>query len=177
EAEKARAARALAEMRVSEAMADQAKARLDLIRYRIAQATIKAPFAGVVVEGDQRERLGAPVKTADVLYKVANIGTMYAEAEVNERDVQDILKTTDGQVAFVSEPKRKFPVHILAREQAAIPKTEGNVFLVRCSLPSGVQPWWRPGMSGVAKFDAGKRNLFWILTHRTVDFLRLKLWW
>jgi len=27
------------------------------------------------------------------------------------------------------------------------------------------------------KVEAGKRTLFWILTHRTVDFLRLWLWW
>jgi hypothetical protein len=32
-------------------------------------------------------------------------------------------------------------------------------------------------MSGLVKLEAGKRTLFWILTHRTVDFLRLLLWW
>jgi hypothetical protein len=29
----------------------------------------------------------------------------------------------------------------------------------------------------VAKVNVGKRNLLWIFTHRTVDFLRLYLWW
>jgi hypothetical protein len=32
-------------------------------------------------------------------------------------------------------------------------------------------------MSGLCKIDAGRGTLFWILTHRTVDFLRLNLWW
>jgi hypothetical protein len=32
-------------------------------------------------------------------------------------------------------------------------------------------------MSGVCKFEVERRTLIWILTHRTVDFLRLKLWW
>jgi hypothetical protein len=32
-------------------------------------------------------------------------------------------------------------------------------------------------MSGIAKINAGRRNLAWIGTHRLVDFLRLKLWW
>jgi multidrug resistance efflux pump len=177
ETEKARASKALAEMRISEAMADQARARLDLVRYRMNQSTIKSPFAGVVIEGDLRERLSSPVKTADVLFKVARIDTLYAEAEVSERDVQELLGASAGQIAFVSRPKKKFPIHILAMEQAAVPKAEGNVFLVRCALDQGVQSWWRPGMSGVCKFSAGKRTLFWILTHRTVDFLRLKLWW
>jgi hypothetical protein len=32
-------------------------------------------------------------------------------------------------------------------------------------------------MSGVCKLAVGKRTLIWIISHRTVDFLRLKLWW
>jgi hypothetical protein len=177
EAEKARAAKALADMRVSEALADQAKARLDMVRYRLEHATITSPFAGVVVEGDLRERLGAPVKAADVLFKVARIDTLYVEAEVNERDIHEILGRSTGQIALVSRPRSKFPVRITTIEQAAMPKNEANVFLVRCALDQQPQPWWRPGMSGICKFNVEKRTLFWIITHRTVDFLRLKLWW
>ncbi|HWX21625.1 MAG TPA: efflux RND transporter periplasmic adaptor subunit [Candidatus Binatia bacterium] len=177
ETEKARAARALADMRIADALADQASARLELVRYRIAHATITSPFAGVVVEGDLREHLGAPVKTADVLFKVARVDTLYAEAEVNERDIHEILGKTTGQIAFVSRPRTKFPIRILTIEQAAMPKNEANVFLVRCGFVRQPQPWWRPGMSGICKFNVEKRSLIWILTHRTVDFLRLKLWW
>ncbi|MGA2657225.1 MAG: efflux RND transporter periplasmic adaptor subunit [Verrucomicrobiota bacterium] len=177
EAEKARAAKALAEMRIAQAMAEQAAARLDLIRYRLGQATLKAPFNGVVIEGDLRERLGAPVKTADVLFKVARIDTLYVEAEVNERDVHEILGKTSAQIAFVSQPRHKFPVRIVAVEQAAVAKNEGNFFLVRCAIQQEPQAWWRPGMSGVCRIDAGRRTLLWIATHRTADFLRLKLWW
>jgi hypothetical protein len=32
-------------------------------------------------------------------------------------------------------------------------------------------------MTGVSKLNAGRRTLFWIISHRTLDFLRLKLWW
>ncbi len=176
EAEKARAAKALAEMRIAQAMAEQATARLELVRYRIAHATIKSPFEGVVIEGDLRERLGAPVKAAEVLLKIARIDTLYAEAEVNERDIHEVLGKAAGQIAFVSQPKKKFPIRIAALEQAALPRNEANVFLVRCRL-GPPQPWWRPGMSGVCKIDVDKRTLFWILTHRTVDFLRLHFWW
>jgi multidrug resistance efflux pump len=177
EAEKARAAKALADMRIAEAMARQAAARLELTRYRISEAAIKSPFDGVVIEGDLRERLGSPVRAADVLFKVARIDTLYAEAEVNERDVHEILGKASGEIAFVSQPKHKFPVRLVAVEQAAVAKNDGNFFLVRCALGEGPQPWWRPGMSGVCKITVGRRTLFWILTHRTADFLRLKLWW
>ncbi len=177
EAEKARAAKSLAEMRISEAMAEQARARRDLARYRLGQASIVAPFDGVIIEGDLRERLGSPVKTAEVLFRVARTDKLYVEAEVNERDAHELLAVSAGEIAFVSQPRKKFPVRLVNLEQAAVAKEEANVFLARCALPAEAQAWWRPGMSGVCKFTVGKRRLFWILTHRTVDFLRLKLWW
>jgi hypothetical protein len=114
---------------------------------------------------------------ADVLFKVARLDTLYVEAEVNERDVHEILGKSSGEIAFLSRPRQKFPVRIVTIEPAAVPKNEANVFLVRCAIDGGAQTWWRPGMSGVAKFKVENRTLFWILTHRTVDFLRLKLWW
>ncbi|MDA1278394.1 MAG: HlyD family efflux transporter periplasmic adaptor subunit, partial [Verrucomicrobia bacterium] len=177
EMEKARAAGELAEMRISQALADQAEARLQLIRYRLEQASIKAPFAGVIVEGDLRQRIGAPVKQGDALLKVARTDSLYVEAEVNERDVQEILKKANAEIAFVTQPKLKFPVEITRVEQAAFPKDQQNVFLVRCALTGAPEGWWRPGMSGVCKIPVEKRTLAWIFTHRTVDFLRMFFWW
>lgn len=177
EAEKARATNALAEMRIALALADQAKARLDLVRYRLEQAAIRAPFDAVVVEGDLRERLGAPVKQGDTLFRVARTDRLYVEAQVDERDVHEILTKSTGEIAFVSQPKLKFPVRLLTVEPAAIPKEKKNVFLVRCAMDGPPQRWWRPGMSGVCKLNVEKRTLLWIITHRTVDFLRMWLWW
>ncbi len=82
-----------------------------------------------------------------------------------------------GEIAFVSQPRLKFPIHIVKLEPAAFPRQEGNVFLVRCEFDHAIEPWWRPGMSGLCKLSIEGRTLWWILTHRTVDFLRMKLWW
>ena len=177
ESEKARASKALAEMRISDAQAQQAQARLDLVRYRLACALIVSPFEGVVVDGDLRERIGAPVKQGDALYKVARTDTLYAEAEVNERDVKEILNSKTAEVAFVTQPKLTYPGSIVMVEPAATPKKDNNLFLVRLKFDRGTESWWRPGMTGVCKIAVEKRTLFWILTHRTVDFLRLYLWW
>ena len=177
EAEKARASGALAEMRIAQALADQARARLDLVRHRLSQASIQAPFAGVVIEGDLRQRIGAPVRQGEPLFRVARLDPLYVEAEINERDVREVLGRTSGEIAFVAQPKRKYPVRVLRIEPAAIAKEKQNVFLVRCAPERTPESWWRPGMSGVCKLDVERRTLLWILTHRTVDFLRLLLWW
>src|SRR5260221_4561909 len=128
EAEKARATNGLADMRVALALADQSAARLDLVRHRLNEATLKAPFDGVIVEGDLRERLAAPVKQGDALMKIARIENLYVEAEVNERDVHEILNKQRGEIAFVSQPKLKFPVRIAKLEPAAFSRADANVF-------------------------------------------------
>jgi hypothetical protein len=117
------------------------------------------------------------VKQGDALLKIARLETLYVEADVSERDVHEILTRQEGQIAFVSQPKLKFPVRIVKVEPAAFPRTEGNVFIVRCEFVDPLEPWWRPGMTGLCKLNVEPRTLGWIFTHRTVDFLRMFLWW
>lgn len=177
EADKARAQNALADMMIALALKEQSEAQLDLVRYHLNHAQVKAQFAGIVVEGDLDELLGAPVKKGDVLFKVARIDKMYAEVEVDERDIHEVTAGATGEIAFVSRPKLKFPIAVERIDPVAVSKDEGNVFLMRCTFPEEVSNWWRPGMSGVSKINVGKRNVLWILTHRSIDFLRIFLWW
>jgi hypothetical protein len=58
-----------------------------------------------------------------------------------------------------------------------VTKADGNVFVLKGELATQSAPWWRPGMSGIAKVIVGDRNVLWILTHRTMDFFRMLLWW
>jgi biotin carboxyl carrier protein len=177
EAAKARSQNALADMKVALALEEQAKARLDLVHYHLEHAEMRAPFAGIVVEGDLKELLGAPVKKGDVLFKVALIEKMYAELKVDERDVHEVTEGATGEIAFVSRPDLKFPIHVQRIDPVSVTEEGVNVYLLRASFPEGVSPWWRPGMSGVAKINVGKRNILWIFTHRTIDFLRIFFWW
>jgi len=176
EAEKAEADRQLAELRVARAQQAESQARVDLVRYRLARAEMKAPFDGVVIEGDLREKIGAPVKTGDILLKISQLKGLYVEIRVPERDIDQIQDSRTAEVAFASRPEDTFGVKIDRIEPSAMADREGNFFLVRGQLDQRAD-WFRPGMSGVAKINAGHRSLLWIATHRLVDFLRMKLWW
>ena len=177
EADKARATNSLAEMRIAQAQARQSHVRLELIRYRLSQASLIAPFAGVVVEGDLRKRIGAPLKQGDILFKVARLDRIYVECNVKENDIHEVRGDATGEIAFASQPKLRFPIQVQRIEPAAEVKDKGNVFVVRCQFQASLQNWWRPGMSGVAKVNVGQRTFFWIISHRTIDFLRMYFWW
>jgi hypothetical protein len=129
------------------------------------------------VEGDLRQRISAPVKQGDALMRIARIDNLYIEAEIPERDAHEVIGKTEGEIAFVAQPRLKYPIHVTMLEPAAALKDKKNVFLVRCSVVGKPESWWRPGMTGVAKINIDRRTLLWILTHRTMDFLRLYFWW
>ncbi len=176
EAEKAEADHKLADLRASRALEAQAEAHVNLIRYRLGRAVMTAPFDGVVVEGDLRERLGAPVHAGDVLLKVSQLKGLYVEMRVPEQDIDLVSGSKNAEIAFTARPEDTFAVHIDRIEPSAVVDRDGSVFVLRASL-GGTAAWLRPGMSGIAKIEAGQRSLLWIATHRAVDFLRMKLWW
>jgi hypothetical protein len=176
EFEKSRAQNSLADMRINTALIDQAQARLELVRYQLGKSVVQAPFEGVVVEGDLRERIGAPVEQGEMLFKLARIEHLFAELEVGESDIQELGESVRGEMALAARPQLAYPIEVTRIEPAAVAKEKGNIFIVACSFPDGYQAWWRPGMTGVARISTGPRRVVWILTHRTLDFLRLTFW-
>jgi hypothetical protein len=176
-ADKARAQGALADLLIAQAQAEQAQARLDRLRYYLSHASIRAPFDGIVVEGERKELLGAPVKKGDVLFKLARLEDFFIEMEIDERDVQDVTDGATGEISFLTRTDQRYPIRIDRVQPMATVKPEvGNVFVARARFIHPPDAWWRPGMSGLARIDAPPRSLPWLLFHRTFDFLRLHFW-
>ena len=177
EADKARAAGGLAEVEIATARGLQAQAKLARVQFLIGQAVGVAPFDGVVVEGERKDLQGAPVRRGDRLFKIARIEGLYAVLQVPERDIRHIAPNATGELALVTRPDEKIPFRVSSVIPVAQTKgQEGNFFMIRAELARAPEPWWRPGMSGTVRIDAGRRNVAWILTHRVVDAIRMKLW-
>lgn len=178
EADKARAGGALADLEVSSARAAQAQARLARVREQIALAEARAPFAGVVVEGERQDLQGAPVRKGDKLYRIARVEGLYATLQVGERDAARVRAGAGGELVLLARPDERMALKVVSVVPVAQTQgTGGNHFLVRAELVGAPAGWWRPGMSGTARIDAGREPVIWILTHRIVDTVRLWLWW
>ena len=177
ETDKARASGALGEQEISAARVAQAEARLRRLVEQIELAVVRAPFSGVVVDGDRKELQGAPVRRGDRLYRVARVEALYVVAQVPERDAALLRLQAGGELALVSRPEQSIPLRVNSVIPIAQTRgQEGNQFLVRAELMQAPQDWWRPGMSGAVRIDVGQRQVAWILGHRLVDAIRLALW-
>lgn len=176
EAEKAQALRQLAEMQITLARRDQSASRLALIRNQLANAKVTAPQDGVVVEGELKKNLGAPLRKGDLLLKLAQTEDSYLELEIDQADIHEVQVGSRGQFALVGRPEQRYAIAIDRIDPASTLREGKNVYLARGRLQEDIAPWWRPGMGGTARIDVGQRPLIWVMTHRTVRFLREFFW-
>jgi len=165
-------------MKIAQSRVDELSAEIKRTNYNLERATMTAPGEGIVVEGDTKKLLGAPVAKGDVLMKIARVEKMYAQIKIRERDIDEIKNGMSGDLVLISQPENIFSYRVEKMiPLAEIDQHEGNVFVIKAIFNDQSKSWWKPGMSGVARIDVGKRTIAWILTHRIVDFIRMYIWW
>lgn len=177
EADKARATGALADMRIALAQVEQARSKLDMIGFRIQSSKLQAPFDSILVEGDIDQMSGSPVRQGDILLKLASLNALYFELEADEKVIQELSPGMMAEISFVTRPEEHFMVSLEKIVPVAHFKDGVNLFQIRASFAETVPDWWRPGMSGLAKVDAGTRSGFWLLFHNLLDSLRMRFFW
>jgi multidrug resistance efflux pump len=178
EINKLRAEGLLAETMIAQARLEQALARAERIDSSLLQASSSAPFEGVIVEGERKDLIGAPVKKGDRVFRIAKVEGLYITLMVSEREMRHIQPKAYGQVALLSNPAHNIPIRVTSVIPVAQVKgQEGNQFMIKADLLEAPKAWWRPGMTGLARIDVGDKNVAWVLSHRVVDKLRLLLWW
>ena len=164
-----------AQFSVSQAKAAEARAQLELIRGQLSRMQVLAPIDGIVIKGDLTQAIGAPVRRGEELMVLAPRGQYRLIIDVDEQDVADVAAGAHGQLALSALPGDNLDFKVERVIPVATSKDGRNVFEVEAT-PLAVSDPLRPGMQGVAKIRAGSQPLAWTLSHRLIDWLRLKVW-
>lgn len=154
---------------------DEARAELARIEDRLARAELRAPFDGVVVNGDLSQKLGAPVERGEVLFEVAPLDAYRVILKVDESDVTDIEVGQSGSLIFGSLPSERHTLRVEKLTPVATAEEGINYFRVEAKLDAASSRL-RPGLEGVAKVGVDRRRLVWIWTHEVWEWVRLALW-
>jgi multidrug resistance efflux pump len=156
-----------------EAQAKQALA--EELQLKIDDATIKAPYAGLILQGDLKQKIGTTVKEGDPLIEVGRRDKLRVELKVGERDIQDVKVGAKGKLRTSALPGDKYAFTV----ESIVPKpnaVEGqNKFIVFANLDEASSQWY-PGQEGEARIDVRPEPLIWQWTHRLIEFVRLKVW-
>jgi multidrug resistance efflux pump/GAF domain-containing protein len=164
-----------AQAQIAQANADKVQAQIELLEFQIGQASLVSPISGVVVKGDLKRQIGAPVKVGDVLFDVCPLESLRAQLMVPEDVIYDIKVGQEGYLATASYPGHRIKFKVERINPIAEVVNQRNVFKVRVQLLE-TPSWMRPGMEGVAKVSVGKRRYVWIWTRKIVNWIRMKLW-
>ncbi len=158
-----------------EAQIAQARAQLALTSTQLARTEIISPIAGVVVNGDLSQKLGAPVQPGEVLFEVAPLEGFRVDIYVDERDLRWVQEAQTGHLALAGRPDEGLDFTVTRITPVAEPREGINTFRVEATLEAPLTGL-RPGMEGVAKIDAGEALIVWTWTRRLVNWARETAW-
>ena len=163
------------QMVVSQSRAAEAQALLSLSETQLERSQLVAPFDGVVIKGDLTQNLGAPVHKGEVLMLLSPTDSFRLMVEVDEGDIAAVRAGQRGRLALAARPEEALRFTTRRIVPLATAADGRNYFEVEAAL-EGAPADLRPGLSGVAKIEVGRRSLGWLLFHRAADWLRLALW-
>ncbi|MEO1534312.1 MAG: HlyD family efflux transporter periplasmic adaptor subunit [Planctomycetota bacterium] len=151
------------------------EARLREVERRIEQSSVRAPFTGRVVAGDLRKRVGETLPLGEPLFQIADTSEWTLEVEVPQRVAGDVQAGLAGD--FATDARPEAPSSFSIERLAAMPEMRNgsSVYVAKGSV---VEPeeWLKPGMEGVARVAMGSKPVWWIASHRVVDYFRMNFW-
>ncbi len=171
----AMAARDRKSMAIAQARQQQIDARLAQIDQRIARAGVLAPVDGVIISGDLRQSLGAPVAPGDALMEIAPAHGYKAVLWVDEKDVSRVSVGQRGELSMRASPADGIAFEITSVHPIATPEQGANRFRVETRLLSEPESL-RPGHTGYGKVHVGSASY---LSLWTQEFRRwiAQHWW
>jgi multidrug resistance efflux pump len=164
-----------AAMVIALARADEARAQLALVEAELARTRITAPFAGIVVDGDLTQSLGAPLERGKPLMLLAPLDRYRVMVQVDERDIGRLRVGQSGSLSLAALPWDALAVQVTRVTPVARAVEGRNVFEVETDVRADIARI-RPGLEGVAKIDVGRAPLAWVWLHRVAEWARLA-WW
>jgi hypothetical protein len=121
------------------------------------------------------QSLGAPVERGQVLFQVTPLDEYRVIAEVDERDIAELVKGQPSELVLPSMPGEVFPFVVEKITPVSTAKEGRNYFRVEGRMEK-ISARLRPGMEGISKIHIDRRKLIWVWSHQMIDWLRLQYW-
>ena len=167
------------DMAVSQARQEQSRAQLALVDQQIARSQLLAPVDGVVVAGDLSQSTGAPVDRGVTLLEMAPAEGYAVHLLVDETDVSRVAVGQSGKLSLKTSPGDALAFEVSSIHPIARPFDGMNRFRVEARLIDSLtsnSASLRPGQTGIGKLAVGEASLYWIWTHRFVQWVRQLAW-
>ena len=174
-ADQARAQEKPGDVRILNIRVRRIQADLDLVMLFIEQSKIRASKTGIILEGDLRTMIGARLSVGDPMFEIASPDTVMVEIQIPERQVLDARSCKSVLFASSARPQEKIPLSDIVIAPSSVMIEGKHVFTARTiafESPERIAP----GMSGFVLLELESKPVWWLLSHRILDWMRLKFW-
>jgi hypothetical protein len=155
-----------------------AKAQLALVEQQLSRLSILAPFDGVVIQGDLRQQLGAPLKRGETMLTLAPGYDWRVVLEVDESDIAQLAPHQQAGLRLAAMPEHTIGL-ALERITPVAKTTPNGVRYEIEARPTGAGaglPGLRPGLQGVARIELPPQPLLWRAAVQGRQWLRMLAW-
>lgn len=156
----------------------ESKAQLSLVDQQLSRLKVVAPFDGVVIQGDLRQQLGAPLKRGETLLTLAPGLDWRVVLEVDESDIASLQRGQMAGLRLAALPDQVIGL-MLERVTPVAKVTPGGVLYEIEARPNGAgagATGLRPGLQGVARIEMPARPLLWRAAVHSWQWLRMLAW-
>jgi multidrug resistance efflux pump len=148
----------------------------DLLLYQRDHLVVRSPMDGVVITGDLDESEGVPVQRGQRLFDIAPVRSFTFRLAVPAGEVRNVAPGMEVRIRLEAETDFRGNATLETVSPVSSIHEAKNVFLGTTTMDETGE-LLRPGMMGKARIVCAPRRLGWILFHRPLDWLRLRLPW
>lgn len=151
------------------------QAQLDEIDRQIARTRVVSPYDGQIMAGDLRTRVGETLSLGTPMFEIAKLGDWTLDIEMPQRIAADLSAGKVGAFAPNARPEETTDLQLTRVLPVAKPVDGKTVYITEAQLEQ-THDWMKPGMEGMARVSFGKRPVWWVGSHRLVDYFRTNFW-
>ncbi len=165
-----------AEAALSLSRLEEAQAQMALIDEQLQRSQLRAPFDGILIQGDLSQSIGAPVKQGDAVMTVASTQRFRVVMDVEEQDIARIQIGQTGELKLSALPWDTVSLKVQRITPLAQAKDGRQVFEVQADFTQALPDGLRPGLMGHAKVQTGWRPVLWTWVRPLLDRLAMAAW-
>ena len=138
---------------------------ISLKEKRIGNLEIQSPIDGMVVSGDLKQVVGAPLTVGQSMYEIAPLEELIVEVFIPEEEIGYVEQGMQVSLRTDAFPLSAFTGTIKRIHPRSEMRNEQSVFVAELVLDNP-DASLRPGMNGTAKVSGQYRLFGWILFHK-----------
>ncbi len=163
-------------MRLAQLEQQKISLKIQSLQAQLERLELRAPIAGVVLQGEWYRSEGAPVARGDTLFEIAPLERMTVQVHLTTEDLGQIEIYDNATVRIDSAQGDSWQGPIERIDPRAAVINEEVCFVAEMEV-SNRENRLRPGMKGSVRVDAGTRTIGWHVFHRPYTWLMKYLVW